>query len=458
MAWNEIQVLIFLLQPLPMGDDSDGVDNVLEDVCLAPDELVKDVWATVRLLGRGNFGKVYHMCNIKDGREAALKMENVASPDKCLKIESEVMKKMKNHKGVVQIYDEGARLNYKFILMTLCGWDLTRISEELRNKFSDSTIIRLAIRTLIALKRLHEIGYIHRDLKPCNFALHCDAESFQIYLLDFGMTRQYAFKDSEKKWQIRQRRSVCRFRGTLRYCSINMHKRIELGRGDDLWSWLYMMLELRCPLPWRNSSHPEKVEVLKTMLINNVISKDPVNKVFQPVLTHLQSLTYPDRPNYKMIYELLYAKMTESGIRLTDPMDYGMLQPTTIPELISVQEKYNIPSREKSRMRQTEEEEAEALKLEFEPSSGDVPGGINLEKKFVGDHRHENNNNNMNISMKSPNVVLKTPEALKDSASKRKNKEKEKDSASKRKNKEKEKDSASKRKNKDFGSKRSVKH
>ncbi|VBB33554.1 unnamed protein product [Acanthocheilonema viteae] len=42
------------------------------------------------------------------------------------------------------------------------------------------------------------------------------------------------------------------FRGTIRYCSANTHTRNEQGRPDDLWSMVYVLVEMRGPLPWGN--------------------------------------------------------------------------------------------------------------------------------------------------------------------------------------------------------------
>ncbi|VDK45307.1 unnamed protein product [Cylicostephanus goldi] len=36
----------------------------------------------------------------------------------------------------------------------------------------------------------------------------------------------------------------------MRYCSINTQERGEQGRMDDLWSLLYILVEMRGQLPW----------------------------------------------------------------------------------------------------------------------------------------------------------------------------------------------------------------
>lgn len=50
--------------------------------------------------------------------------------------------------------------------------------------------------------------------------------------------------------------------GTVRYCSVNVHNYKEQGRHDDLWSWLYMLIELVTnTLPWKGMARKDSVSV-----------------------------------------------------------------------------------------------------------------------------------------------------------------------------------------------------
>lgn len=43
------------------------------------------------------------------------------------------------------------------------------------------------------------------------------------------------------------------WRGTTRYGSLKAHRRLDLGRRDDLESWFYMLVEFtRGSLPWKH--------------------------------------------------------------------------------------------------------------------------------------------------------------------------------------------------------------
>ncbi|VDK67945.1 unnamed protein product, partial [Cylicostephanus goldi] len=122
-----------------------------------------------------------------------------------------------------------------------------------------STQVRIGINTLFALKQIHDvsiIGFIHRDVKPANLALgrRGTREHKFIHLLDFGLAREFIV-NSEGKIKMRRPRQRALFRGTTRYCSINTHEKCEQGRVDDLWCLLYMLAELRGPLPWANARY-----------------------------------------------------------------------------------------------------------------------------------------------------------------------------------------------------------
>ena len=39
-------------------------------------------------------------------------------------------------------------------------------------------------------------------------------------------------------------REEAQFRGSTTYASVNAHRELDLGRRDDLWSWLYCIVEL----------------------------------------------------------------------------------------------------------------------------------------------------------------------------------------------------------------------
>jgi tau tubulin kinase len=59
-------------------------------------------------------------------------------------------------------------------------------------------------------------------------------------LIDFGLARRYTCEAGEHMTE----RSDAAFRGSTTYASVNSLKAQDLSRRDDLWSWLYMLVEL----------------------------------------------------------------------------------------------------------------------------------------------------------------------------------------------------------------------
>ncbi|EFP10389.1 hypothetical protein CRE_10726 [Caenorhabditis remanei] len=212
-----------------------------------------------RKLGEGGCGVIYEVAMVKcPGRRFACKAETtVFDEDPTLPMEHKVISKLneKNSIHCVELIEKGQGENYQFIVMTLLGPSLDAIRSTLpTNKFSTYSALVMAIQALDSIREIHEIGFIHRDVKPANFAIGTLGTPKQrlLHVLDFGISRQFLVKDGEGGGlRIRKPRRIVPFRGTLRYCSVAAQERKEQGRHDDLWSLFYMIVEfVKGSLPW----------------------------------------------------------------------------------------------------------------------------------------------------------------------------------------------------------------
>uniref|UniRef100_A0A1I8B581 Protein kinase domain-containing protein n=1 Tax=Meloidogyne hapla TaxID=6305 RepID=A0A1I8B581_MELHA len=273
-------------------------------------------------------GVVYKV-KATNGDHYAMKLESMEQKrqDQLLPLEAHILKRLQFSAYAAKFIAYGKCRGGRFILeksfrvlvMALLGKSIGDLQDQRpKFKFTTGTVLRIGVQALRGIAFLHSIYYVHRDVKPANFAV--DRENpRRVYLIDFGLSRSLRKRGTKF---LRKSRVDVPFRGTPGYCSLNAHKRVELGRHDDIWSLIYMLVDLNNgSLPWFGQDTRDKTALLKEYLIENeYMHACPI--AFRSIMDYLRTLTYKQRPDYCGI-ELAFIQMMEAReIQIDEPMDW----------------------------------------------------------------------------------------------------------------------------------------
>jgi len=154
------------------------------------------------------------------------------------------------------------------MILRKTGTSLDAIFDAHEGMWSYSTFNFVASRILEQIMSLHELGIVHGDIKPDNFAFYEN----KFYLFDFGLCSFYRNVDSGE--HISYHESQNTIVGTLRYASLFNHCGICYSRRDDLESFVYMMMYFFFhQVPWQTTEICEDVRTIKESCIENMLLK-----------------------------------------------------------------------------------------------------------------------------------------------------------------------------------------
>uniref|UniRef100_A0A0N5A1A7 Protein kinase domain-containing protein n=1 Tax=Parastrongyloides trichosuri TaxID=131310 RepID=A0A0N5A1A7_PARTI len=360
---------------IDVGKDND-YQNTQGPVNIELGTIIGKKYKIVKKLGEGGCGAVYKCMDINTGKYYALKAEsNFVTGGTVLKLEAQIMKKLKGKICSLNMITSGKKEKYCYIVMNLLGQNLADLHNSC-GKFTLPTLIRIAIQGLYAIKQVHEIGVVHRDIKPANFAIGNSGITVKmIHILDFGLAREYVILKNGKL-EHRAGREGALFRGTVKYCSINTHLRYEQGRCDDLWSLMYVLAEFIKILPWEDYSD-DKEMTLKLKKNTKCESLFPNYKEFVSITSYLSTLQYASKPDYGRIAAVFLKIMKDNNVKYIDPYDWET------KKIVSVEKSDDDTSASKSKGKNKKSRHSSMESAEYDFADVfNLPSFINTDMKF----------------------------------------------------------------------------
>uniref|UniRef100_A0A8R1HXM6 Protein kinase domain-containing protein n=1 Tax=Caenorhabditis japonica TaxID=281687 RepID=A0A8R1HXM6_CAEJA len=302
----------------------------------------KDKYKVLKLLGKGGFGAVYSVQRLSDSQMLAIKCEKADAVKKSLFMDCNVLKgaaEIKSHHFCALTDRAAVKDRFNFIVMKMIGrnlWDLRLDMPD--HRFTLGTALKTAAQCLVSIEELHRFGYLHRDIKPGNFAAGRKEtkELHIIYMLDFGLCREYV---KRREGKIRMQRSSAPFRGTTRYAPLASMMELDIGRKDDIESWLYMVVEWTSgQLIWHKYRSQDRDKVLqykkdlreKPEVQDNFLAHCP-KKEYLRIFKYLETLGFYSSPDYKFIFYCIQHAASANNIKDKDPLDWDPETPYSGP-------------------------------------------------------------------------------------------------------------------------------
>ena len=300
-----------------------------------------------KLLGEGSFGKVYLGKINNDTNElVAIKAEEQKHDYLCK--ESAIVKLLTSSSssssnaavpvvGFSKFYwygtDDGGK--HKYLVCEALGKSLQELLTKCGGSFSLKTVIMAGLQILNRMEFLHQHHYIHRDIKPSNFLIGAAGKKNTIYIVDFGLSKEYCDKHGNHVEFVKHKSYV----GTIRYMSVNCHKGVETSRRDDMFSYAYMLFFLYYGnLPWQGVNDTDKKKRLKAIgALKADFNKTPekyfknptVPTSFSRILEYIYKMKFKQKIDYDRIREYLVADMISHKYNYDFEWDWTKTTATT---------------------------------------------------------------------------------------------------------------------------------
>lgn len=285
------------------------------------------------LIGSGTFGEVYCFYDKTAKKKKALKIEK--KDCNLLRNEYKIYKYLnKIENDFIPNVSFYGHYNYKgnmsnVMIMDYLGPSLQKLHISENKQFSQVTTMKLAIQMIRSVEFLHSRHFVHRDIKPDNFAFGRDFKKKHLYLIDLGLAKKYRSSTTYLHVENHGGKSLI---GTARYASINVHNGDDQSRRDDLESLGYCLLFFMSgKLPWqglKSSSREEKHTLIKRVKQQTSIKQlcRGINRCFYDYMKYVRGLEFKHVPDYDYLISLFDNALYELSEPIDGPFEWDVKQ------------------------------------------------------------------------------------------------------------------------------------
>lgn len=263
-----------------------------------------------RKLGEGGMGAVYLAENVAINQRIAVKVlhpESAASDETVQRFnrEADAIARL-SHPNTIRVFIFGKTPD-PLIYLAMEFVDGTSLREELheRGPFDELRTINILRQTLHALHEAHELGIVHRDMKPDNIMLtrFRGVDDF-VKVLDFGIAKVKE-QDGQDQRKLTQAGIVY---GTPEYLSPEQARGKEIDHRADLYAIgiiLYEMLTGSVPFTGQTSLAILSGHVYQEPPAPNSIAKTPIAEAMQQVMA--KAIAKDPKDRYQSAMDFLEA-------------------------------------------------------------------------------------------------------------------------------------------------------
>lgn len=236
-------------------------------------------------IGEGRYSKVF-LGEDKYQRLNVAILEIDKEDEYNYNIETFILSRIQGLGNFPNLYNIFEDDEHYYLIENLMGPNLHILHKLCNYYFDYYTIINIGIDLITNIKILHDLGYIHRDLKPDNLVHgNLSYENYkrknEIGIIDFSNSKIMLGADGKIKSS--KKKTQCM--GNKRFSSTKALYDLDIGKIDDIKSIFYILIYFyNGTLPWAikksNGAHLSKIEIIEIrnkIKIKELCAKFPID-------------------------------------------------------------------------------------------------------------------------------------------------------------------------------------